>query len=298
MIEVMEFQPCSSTGFPIKWTMLVQADAMVVSRKVPREVLETVGFIEWNRFCDRLDQGLEPLRSLSEKSNHQNDCCQFMENSAKAKALQVIQETCDKLSQRASYLQFTLYCPFHCKLTENWHIQAMATELPPLLSTDVEAPTQIANEVPHSESDNASDETTDASTTESRNDNQDTGAEADNSDASNAQDNNVPSAEVSSFRRRNSSLGVLGVDYIEHELRPTDTLNGICLAYSITPSKLKQANLVLTSDNDSLVLAPKILAIPISDGVYSRVRDTSSEDYKLFTLMKKFPKLGTKEAKA
>jgi hypothetical protein len=295
MIEVMEFQTFASTGSPINWTMLVQADAMMVSRKVPREVLETVGFIEWNRFCDRLDQGLEPLRSLVEKSNNQNNCCQFVENSAKGKALQAIQESCDKLSLRAPYLQFTLYCPFHCKLTENWHIQVTATELPPLVS-DVESPTEIANEVPQPVSDSASDVTTDA-TTESSNDNQYNETERDDPDVNSEQDNGT-NAEVSSFRRRNSALGVLGVDYVEHELRPTDTLNGLCLAYSVTPSKLKQANLVLTGDNDSAVLAPKTLAIPISDGFYSRVRDTSSEDYKLFTLMKKFPKLGAKEAKA
>jgi hypothetical protein len=297
MMEAMEFQGFASTGSPMKWTMLVQADVMVVSRKVPREVLETVGFIEWNRFCDRLDQSLEPLLSLVENSNNQTNCCQFVENSAKGKALQAIQETCDKLSLRAPYLQFTLYCPFHSKLAENWHIQVTATELPTVL-TDAESPTEIANEVPHPVSDSASDVTTEA-TTESSNDNQDIETERDNSDSNNEQDNDT-NAEVivSSFRRRNAALGVLGVDYIEHELRPTDTLNGVCLAYSITPSKLKQANLVLTGDNDSVVLAPKTLAIPITDGFFSRVRDTSSEDYKLSTLMKKFPKLGTKEAKA
>ena len=239
----------------------------------------------WNR-CKNI---------VVESDKQQHDCCQVMENKAKTKAMQALQETCDKLSQRAPYLQFILYCPFHCRLTENWHIQATATELP-VVFNDITAPLIIAN-APNPVMETTSDITMNAMSSSSVV-NQET--ETKDSQADNKEQQSPPtSAPTSStFLGRNSALGVLGVDYLEHELRPTDTLNGLCLAYNVTPLKLRQANLVLTSDNDTFVLAPKVLAIPISDGFYSRARDTNSEHYKLYTLMNKCPKLSKKEAKA
>ncbi|CAB9499452.1 expressed unknown protein [Seminavis robusta] len=290
----------------IRWTMFVEAEVVLICRKVPKEVLDAVGFFEWNRFCDRLDKGLKPLRKLN-FFNKKNECCgQSEENSAKATALEAIQVTCDKLSQRYPYLQFSLFFPFHSRLTENWHIQATATALPS--NAEAGAPLQQDNTETEetARSDTVSDEgeaslplpvSDSASDGTSTNDSRATELDDDpNNDNPLALQPQKPISERASFLR-SSGLGVLGVDYIEHELQPSDTLNGLCLAYNIAPSRLKHANL-LSGENDSLVLAPKILAIPITDGFYSRVPDTESEDYKLNALKRQVPKIGTKEAKA
>lgn len=119
------------------------------------------------------------------------------------------------------------------------------------------------------------------------------GTQADASDTL-VETNNVKTATF----QRNAGLGVLGTDYIEHQVRLNDTLQGICLTYNISAVRLRQANL-LSGDNESLLLAPhKILAIPISEGFYSRIQETDSEDYKLNVLRKQFPKLSKKEATA
>ena len=93
--------------------------------------------------------------------------------------------------------------------------------------------------------------------------------------------------------------GVLGVDYVEHVILSTDTLQGICLAYKLSASRLKRAN---HFTGDSLVMAPKRLVIPISKKAmrqgYLRVQDTDSKEYKMHALQAEFPKCGLTEAKA
>ena len=93
--------------------------------------------------------------------------------------------------------------------------------------------------------------------------------------------------------------GVLGVDYVEHVVLSTDTLQGICLAYKLSASRLKRAN---HFSGDSLVMAPKRLVIPISKKAmrqgYLRVQDTDSKEYKMHALQAEFPKCGLTEAKA
>jgi len=49
--------------------------------------------------------------------------------------------------------------------------------------------------------------------------------------------------------------------YIEHKVLPTDTLQGLCLAYKISAVKLRMAN---KFSGNSLILAPKTLKIPIN----------------------------------
>jgi LysM repeat protein len=96
-----------------------------------------------------------------------------------------------------------------------------------------------------------------------------------------------------------SGKGILGVDYVEHVILPTDTLQGICLAYKVSASRLKRAN---HFSGDSLVLAPKKLVIPISKTAlkqgYLRVQDTDSKEYKLHAFQATFPQVGFTEAKA
>jgi LysM repeat protein len=93
--------------------------------------------------------------------------------------------------------------------------------------------------------------------------------------------------------------GVLGVDYVEHVILPTDTLQGICLAYNISSTKLRQAN---HFSGNSLLLAPKKLVIPLSKKAlragYIRVQDTDAKEYKLHAFLAEFSDLNLTEAKA
>ena len=96
-----------------------------------------------------------------------------------------------------------------------------------------------------------------------------------------------------------SGKGVLGVDYVEHVIVPTDTLQGICLAYKISSTRLRQAN---HFSGNSLLLAPKKLVIPLSKKAlrsgYIRVQDTDAKEYKLHAFLAEFPDLSMTEAKA
>lgn len=80
---------------------------------------------------------------------------------------------------------------------------------------------------------------------------------------------------------------------------PTDTLQGICLAYKLSASRLKRAN---HFSGETLQLAPKRLVIPISKRAlqqgYLRVQDTDSYEYKLHAFQAEFPSLGLAEARA
>lgn len=96
-----------------------------------------------------------------------------------------------------------------------------------------------------------------------------------------------------------SGKGVLGVDYVEHVILPTDTMQGICLAYKVSANRLKRAN---HFSGESLLLAPKKLVIPISKQAlrqgYLRVQDTDSKEYKMHAIQAECPMLGVTEAKA
>ena len=96
-----------------------------------------------------------------------------------------------------------------------------------------------------------------------------------------------------------SGKGVLGVDYLEHVILPTDTLQGICLAYKISSTRLKQAN---HFSGSSLLLAPKKLVIPISKQAlrsgFIRVQDTDAKEYKLYSFLAEYRDLSMTEARA
>lgn len=107
----------------------------------------------------------------------------------------------------------------------------------------------------------------------------------------------IDSTEQGSFGP--SGKGILGVDYVEHVILPTDTLQGICLAYKINSTRLRQAN---HFSGHSLLLAPKKLVIPISQKAlrsgFIRIQDTDAKQYKLHAFLAEFPKLSSAEASA
>jgi len=63
--------------------------------------------------------------------------------------------------------------------------------------------------------------------------------------------------------------------YMEHKVLPTDTLQGLCLAYKISAVKLRMAN---KFSGNSLILAPKTLKIPLNsiNSPTSKVEDDTS----------------------
>jgi LysM repeat protein len=96
-----------------------------------------------------------------------------------------------------------------------------------------------------------------------------------------------------------SGKGVLGVDYVEHVVLPTDTLQGILIAYKVSASNLRRAN---HFTGHSLHFAPKKLLIPLSKQAlrtgFIRVQDTDSKEYKLHYFQVEYPDLSLTEAKA
>ncbi|KAG7364403.1 hypothetical protein IV203_037605 [Nitzschia inconspicua] len=95
-----------------------------------------------------------------------------------------------------------------------------------------------------------------------------------------------------------SGKGVLGVDYVEHVVLPTDTLQGICIAYKVSATHLRRAN----HFSGNLHSAPKKLVIPISKQAlragFIRVQDTDTKEYKLHYFQAEFPDITSTEAKA
>ena len=96
-----------------------------------------------------------------------------------------------------------------------------------------------------------------------------------------------------------SGKGALGVDYVEHIVLPTDTLQGVCIAYKVSASALRRAN---HFTGHSLHFAPKKLLIPLSKHAlrmgFIRVQDTDSKEYKLHYFQAEYPDMTLTEAKA
>jgi len=95
-----------------------------------------------------------------------------------------------------------------------------------------------------------------------------------------------------------SGKGILGVDYVEHVCLPTDTIQGICIAYNVDASQLRRAN----HFSGTLHSAPKKLLIPLSKKAlrtgFIRVQDTDTKEYKLHYFQAEFPDISAIEAKA
>lgn len=96
-----------------------------------------------------------------------------------------------------------------------------------------------------------------------------------------------------------SGKGVLGVDYVEHYVLPTDTLQGVCIAYKCSATNLRRAN---HFTGQSLHSAPKKLLIPLSKQAlrtgFIRVQDTDTKEYKLSFFQAECPDISPTEAKA
>ena len=94
-----------------------------------------------------------------------------------------------------------------------------------------------------------------------------------------------------------SGKGILGVDYVEHVCLPTDTIQGICIAYKVSASQLRRAN----HFTGTLHSAPKKLLIPLSKQAlrtgFIRVQDTDSKEYKLHYFQAEFPDISATEAR-
>ena len=90
-----------------------------------------------------------------------------------------------------------------------------------------------------------------------------------------------------------------GEAYIDHVVLPTDTLQGLCLAYKISATRLRMEN---NFSGNSLQMAPKKLKIPTnvksSKGVMIRVQDRTSKEYKLYSFVAEIPTMELVEAKA
>jgi len=87
-------------------------------------------------------------------------------------------------------------------------------------------------------------------------------------------------------------------DCLEHVVLPTDTLQGLCLAYKISATKLRMEN---NFSGNSLQMAPKKLKIPMSKGskgMMIRVQERSSKEYKLYAFVAEIPSMELVEAKA
>ena len=86
------------------------------------------------------------------------------------------------------------------------------------------------------------------------------------------------------------ALGMLGVDYLEHIILPSDTLQGICLAYKTSGTRLRQAN---HFSGSNLSGAPKKLIIPISKKAirsgYIHVQNKETKEYKIYAVMAELP---------
>ncbi|CAJ1930481.1 unnamed protein product [Cylindrotheca closterium] len=95
-----------------------------------------------------------------------------------------------------------------------------------------------------------------------------------------------------------SGKGVLGVDYVEHVVLPTDTLQGICIAYKVSVASLRRAN----HFSGQLHSAPKKLLIPLSKQAlrtgYIRVQDTDTKEFKLSFFQAEYPDSSQTEARA
>jgi hypothetical protein len=83
-----------------------------------------------------------------------------------------------------------------------------------------------------------------------------------------------------------------------HQVQPTDTFQGICLKYKVTPTQLRQANGGFSGTN--LFLAPNPLRIPkMAKHVVEAqvVDDNARPQKKLLTLLQSCPSLSHSEAK-
>eukprot|EP01083_Nonionella_stella_P091684 256375_1 len=74
-------------------------------------------------------------------------------------------------------------------------------------------------------------------------------------------------------------------DYLSHHVQPTDTLQGICLKYHVTPTEIRQSN---RFSGSNLALAPDSLMIPLKRNLPPIVKQPAqdSKDQKINAFMR------------
>mmetsp|Transcript_576 Transcript_576/g.1340 ORF Transcript_576/g.1340 Transcript_576/m.1340 type:complete len:356 (+) Transcript_576:103-1170(+) len=90
---------------------------------------------------------------------------------------------------------------------------------------------------------------------------------------------------------------LVGVEYTEHVVLPTDTLAGICLLYKITRRELQRANRFYGND---LRLAPGKLYVPITEKARRlgwKAQDVESHEFKMAAFLAQHRSLSMMEAK-
>jgi hypothetical protein len=86
--------------------------------------------------------------------------------------------------------------------------------------------------------------------------------------------------------------------YLEHIVLPTDTLQGLCLAYKVSATQLRMEN---KFSGNSLQMAPKKIKIPmvgVTNGMMIKTQDKTSKEFKLYAFQAEIPTMELVEAKA
>jgi len=86
--------------------------------------------------------------------------------------------------------------------------------------------------------------------------------------------------------------------YLEHIVLPTDTLQGLCLAYKVSATQLRMEN---KFSGNSLQMAPKKIKIPmngVTKGMVIKTQDRTSKEFKLYAFVAEIPTMELIEAKA
>jgi hypothetical protein len=102
-----------------------------------------------------------------------------------------------------------------------------------------------------------------------------------------------------------SSLRGREYTLIEHIILPKDTLQGICIQYKVSPTRLRQVN---QFSGSNLFSAPKRLLIPIKDYCHDgsgdctvkgiKLQDTTTEEYRIHKVLSECGNVGKKEIQA
>lgn len=101
-----------------------------------------------------------------------------------------------------------------------------------------------------------------------------------------------------SLLKNNFVLTESNGEELEHVILPTDTLQGLCLAYKISATKLRMEN---SFSGNNLQMAPKKLRIPTprpTKGSMVRMQDRTTKQFKLYAFVAEIPTMELVEAKA
>eukprot|EP00579_Thalassiosira_antarctica_P013763 CAMPEP_0201946100 /NCGR_PEP_ID=MMETSP0903-20130614/54246_1 /ASSEMBLY_ACC=CAM_ASM_000552 /TAXON_ID=420261 /ORGANISM="Thalassiosira antarctica, Strain CCMP982" /LENGTH=279 /DNA_ID=CAMNT_0048489193 /DNA_START=639 /DNA_END=1478 /DNA_ORIENTATION=- len=94
---------------------------------------------------------------------------------------------------------------------------------------------------------------------------------------------------ATAIHQNKTTTAATGIQY--HQVLPTDTFQGICLRYKVTPTELRRANKITMGTN--LKLAPAKLVIPTSDKnqLYAPAGPLTKEQ-KIASLLSKVSRIG------